>query len=242
MGNEVFIAGAGCLNSARAMELTANNLANVNTIGFKRDIPLFSSFFYPWEIRSSTSQGTSSPILDGAKTDFSQGMMKETGNPLDFALEGDGFFVVQTPSGVSYTRNGSFRLSSKGELQTKEGYQVQGERGPIKVTGKGIESDSKGSLFSDGKKIGTIRVVEFRDLSGLEKMGDSLYKPFLEGNPAQAAKSTTVHQGKLELSNVNVVMEMTGMIETMRAYESKLKAVQTLDEVSKKTVNEIARM
>jgi len=147
-----------------------------------------------------------------------------------------------TPSGVSYTRNGSFRLSSKRELQTQEGYQVLGAKGPIKVTGKRIESDSKGDLFSDGKKIGTIRVVKFRDLSGLEKMGDSLYKPVVEGNPTQAAKSTTVHQGKLELSNVNVVMEMTGMIENLRAYESKLKAIQTLDEISRKNVNDLGRL
>lgn len=227
MGSEIFIAGSGALNGAKAMELTANNLANVNTIGFKKDILSFSSFFYPWETRSSVPQGTNSPILYGAKTDFSQGMIKETGNSFDFALEGDGFFVVQTPSGIRYTRNGSFRPGSKGELLTQEGYQVQGENGPAKV---------------DGDKVGTLGVREFRDLSGLEKVGNSLYRPIGEGNPAQVAKRTTVHQGKLELSNVNVVMEMTGMIETMRAYESKLKAVQTLDEVSKKTVNEIGRM
>jgi flagellar basal-body rod protein FlgG len=242
MGSEIFIAGSGCLNRARELEVTANNMANGDTIGFKRDIPSFSSIFYPWVIPPSPSQGLSFPIIEGAKTDFSQGMMKETGNSFDFALEGDGFFVVSTPSGVRYTRNGSFRANAKKELETKEGYQVMGSNGPIKGVGARIEGDSKGNLLSDGKQIGKLRVVEFKELSMLIKTGDSLYKTAGDDVPALAAKKTTVHQEKLEMSNVNIIAEMTGMIETMREYESEMKAIQTLDELSRKTVNEIARV
>lgn len=242
MGSEIFIAGSGALNRAREFEVTANNLANADTIGFKRDIPSFSSIFYPWVTPPSPSQGLSIPVLGGAKTDFSQGMMKATGNSTDFALEGDGFFVIETPSGVSYTRNGSFRANAKKELETNEGYRVMGTNGPIKGAGARIESDLKGNLFSDGKKIGRLRVVEFKNLSNLVKTGGSLYKTAGDDIPALAAKKTTVHQGKLEMSNVNIIAEMTGMIETMREYESAMKAIQTLDEVSRKTVNEIARV
>jgi flagellar basal-body rod protein FlgG len=242
MGSEIFISASGCISMVNALNMIANNIANADTSGFKRDIPSFSSQLESsWRSSYSMKQLPMSKF-EGGNIDFTEGPIRITGNHLDFALQGKGFFVIKTPQGILYTRNGSFKLNSRRELVTSDGFNVMGQKGPIKVPAKGIECDLNGVLRSEGKEIERFQIVEFSAFSSLEKVGNSLFRskgePKLSSNPIR----TTVHQGKLEQSNVNIVKEITGIIETLRAFESHQKAILALDEVSQKTVNEVGRL
>ncbi|MCB0363613.1 MAG: flagellar hook-basal body protein, partial [Bdellovibrionales bacterium] len=185
----------------------------------------------------------------GSYTDFSQGNLKQTGNLLDLALEGDGFFEVLTPEGPRLTRNGSFTINSEGRLVTKEGHLVlaSGNQEPqqrfIQVEGKrNITVSYDGEVFSDGQKVGELSLLDVPDKDGLMKVGSSLYafKPNYDQN-IQRVTGIKIHQGFVEGSNVNLVEEMTDMIATSRAFESTQQAIKAFDQMDSKLVNEVPR-
>jgi flagellar basal-body rod protein FlgG len=166
-------------------------------------------------------------------------MIEQTGVPTDFAIEGDGFFVVNTPQGERYTRTGAWSVSPAGELVTQEGYKVQGENGAINILNASFTVDSNGNVTS---MAGTdkIRLVNFDDLSGLRKEGNNLYS----SNTAQIIPGTpgTIKQGCLEGSNVDLSKQMVDMIEISRSFEINQRMIRMQDEKLGKSVSEIGRL
>lgn len=180
--------------------------------------------------------------FDKIVTDFTQGNLMETGNSLDFALQGEGFFKVQSPNGVLYTRDGSFTISDSGELITTEGYHVLGEDGIINLNGREFTIDERGNVIQDGRIIDRLAVVNIGNKEYLRKQGYNLYR-ILEGVEAEEEPyQGQVLRGYLEGSNVNTIREMVEMITLQRNYETSQKLISAHDEMLGKAVNEIARV
>ena len=213
------------------MEMIINHLANVSTTGFKADVLFFDEM-----------------LQANMSIDFSQGGFIHTGNSLDLALNGDGFFKIQTLRGIRYTRNGTFTLNSDNMLVTQNGDLVLGDRGPISIQGGRIEINDAGEIWVEDETTGTMgmvgkpAIVDFAQKDQFTKEGESLF--IYNGSPADETvpEGTTVRPGELEMPNVNTVMEMTKMIETMRSYESCMKTLQALDETDSKAINELGKI
>jgi len=168
------------------------------------------------------------------------GKMKYTGNDLDLAIEGNGFFVVETPQGKKYTRNGNFRLNHQNQIVTQQGYPVLGERGPLQtINGREINISEDGQVYLGDLKGDSFLIVDFNDKDLLNKGGDNLYE--LGEAREEINKDFNLKQGYLEDSNVKIVQEMVKMIETNRLYELNQKMIQNSDNILSKAVNEIAR-
>lgn len=221
----IYYATWGCQAQGRRFDIIANNLANVNTTGFKKDVVRFDE-----------------ALQEAVATDLRQGDTKQTGNPLDLALEGDGFFEVKTQGGTRYTRSGNFSLNADGFLVTQGGDPVMGANGPIPINGNDVEIDTEGQVTVDGAVVDTLSVVTFAQPGGLRKEGFSSFANDLNQRPNKDPEEIVVKQGCLEESNVVVVEEMTRMIEALRSYESYQKVLQTFDETTHKSVNEVGRV
>lgn len=222
--NTVYGRVVGSLAQEHRLNIISNNLANVSTPGFKKDVALFEDF-----------------MITSTKPYMGQGHLRQTGGTFDLALRGPGFFQIQTPNGLRYTRDGSFAVNSQGNLVTSDGHLVQGET-VIPVDAQEVAISSNGNVTVDGETVGTIELIEFADVSVLEKEGNSFFKvrvPELTGEPAE---ETTVEQGYLEMSNVDVMPEMIGLIETTRTYEAIQKMILTYEEADGKAINEIGRL
>ncbi len=178
--------------------------------------------------------------MDEVNTDFNQGHLITTSNPLDLAIRGEGFFQVQTPEGIRYTRDGSFSLSSNGYLVTKEGYYVLGENGPLQLLQTGdITISQQGEVFVNDEYIDRLNIVTFADLNQLQKQGDNLYFTDAVPEPLQDAD---VVQGALEGSNISIVAEMVDLISAFRAYEANQKVIQTHDTTLDRAINDVGRI
>lgn len=179
--------------------------------------------------------------LEQTYTDFSQGTIQYTGNRLDLAIEGDGFFVVQTPNGLRYTRNGNFTLNDQGIIVTNQGYPLMGEDGPLQtIPGRGVTITGNGQLFFDGLQGGRILIVDFPEPELLNKIGENLYAS--EYEPETLADSFAIRQGYLENSNVNIVQEMVKMIQVNRHYELNQRVITTYDLTMDKAVNNVGNI
>jgi len=225
------------------LEKVTNNLANVNTAGFKGDRPSFESFLFraAGDKRDMGGYPSLSLVKIDDGIDMSQGAVKKTGNPLDVAIEGDGFFVIQTPRGKRYSRSGSFTMNSDGILTTSEGHPVMGEGGEIKVAGGKIVITNEGDVVVDGNRAGRLKAIAIGDERYLEKAGDNLFR-LAQGGDEIEAEDLRFIQGALEASNVNVVKEMTRLINISRAYEAYQKVIQTIDAITSKTINEVGKV
>ncbi len=208
----------------RQFDMVSNHLANADTAGFKADILTFDEAL---RVRQST--------------DFSQGSLKTTGNTLDLALEGDGFFKIQTPGGVRYTRSGNFTLDSEGQLVDMNGYAVMGDSGPITIEGSEIIISETGEILVDNETVDTLKVVTFGSKDRLEKEGHSLF--VYKGSPNEeiTAEKATVKQGALEEANLNTVAEMAKMIEIMRSYQGVQKMIQTIDDIDGQAISQVGK-
>ena len=251
------MAASGALAYEKRLQIISNNLANANTVGYKMDHGQFQSIDRADLPASSTLTG---PEMNtslaqsfwfefNSYTDFTHGSLKNTANDFDLALIGKGFFCVQKPDGVHYTRKGDFTLNTDGVLVTRNGWPVMGDGGEITVNNKEnphqykkFAVDEEGNVSVDGKEIGSLRIVEFAEPYGLRKMGDTLFKPAENSPPAQEAQDFKVSQGFVELSNVDVVKMMTEMIEVLRGYESYQKVIRTSDEASARAINEVGKI
>ena len=242
--------GSSGMNAQQArLDAIANNLANADTTGFKRDIAVSKSFpellmrrmnddgVYETPFGSADVAPIVGKIGLGVETnelytDFEQGSFKQTSTHTDVALSGEGFFAVQTPQGERYTRNGNFLVGKEGILETKEGYPVLGENGYIHVADDRFVVNQDGMVYSenDMELIDRLKVVRFDNERYFEKMGSSLYKDTNVTGPAYIAEGNErpqFLQGYIETSNVNVVNEMVSMIEVNRAYEANQKTIQS---------------
>lgn len=261
MSKGIFTAVSGAIAQAARLDTVANNLANVNTTGFKRDGQVFREYLtaynkepgaieaprVPASIESfyAVNGGDKSYVdIDGSYSDFSQGVVKSTGNKLDMALEGNGFFEVATPDGVRLTRAGNFSIDGDGRLITKQGYPVQKEGGgEFKFTSADIVVANNGEVFDAGQSLGKLSLVNIANKDALAKQGMNLFS-FRDGQDPQRTSSTEtkVNQGFLEGSNVNVIREMTEMIAATRTFESTQKAIQAYDQMNAKAVNEVPKL
>ena len=239
MPNGIYSAMTGALAQEEHMDIIANNLANGSTNGFKSVQATFKELLD--EEREGTKNLTQRHVmLDGTYTDFSQGPMRHTHNPMDVAIQGEGFFVVDTAEGPRYTRNGSFVLNDQRQLTTVSGELVQGTGGAIEVPeGAVININQSGAVTSGQLEIGKIRVVKFENPQGLNRVGHNLYAA--EGIDPQDVESPSVLTGALERSNVNMIREMTSLIKVSRFYESFNKAIQTYRTVDGSTARELGR-
>ena len=237
----LYEAASGLLSEARAHEIRANNLANINTVGFKKDTPFFRLLA---ESGSSSRYDPKSPsgvVVGGTATDFSQGPLRGTGNPLDLALKGEGFFAVQFGDKEGYTRAGNFKVGPEGELLDQNGLSVLAEQGELSIAaGAQVTIDSNGEVFTDGNSIGVLKVVTFDDKSVLKKMGSSLWVDGTENAEPKKATGAKVQQGFLESSNANVIEEMVSMIDEMRRFEAHQKTIRSvLDDTVGRTINSL---
>ena len=252
MQNAMFSGVFAALTSEHRMAVISNNLANVNTSGYKADKLAFKDTMQHYAhdfIREPLENLRSKPLFPEAQlrsrvrlavgeTDFSQGGMKYTGNSLDFAISGEGFFRILTPNGTFLSRNGSFCQNADGMLMTKQGWPVLGEGGPITVPEgtRNIHVNSEGTVFADGAEIGRLELVSVGDLTALEKVGGNLYR-LREGSTAAEIDprqtGSMINQGYLEAANVDAVTEMVNMIEVHRSFEAHQKIMQSSDAVDR---------
>ena len=220
----------------RRLQVAANNLANVDTSGFKKDVISFREV-----LMEKVPRGWRTFKEVTYETDFQQGPIEFTGNPLDLAIAGEGFFKVMTPEGVAYTRAGNFHLDDRRRLVTAEGYPVLADGAPI-VIDPGLAKgglitisperflvSSDGTVSLDGTEIGRLDVVTFDDLHQLEKWGENLFFA-REGASERPVENPDVRQGYLEQSNANPLEEMVNLINIQREFEASQKALKTHDE------------
>ena len=206
----------------RELDVVANNIANLNTTGFKADGSIFEEFLMPVARESGFAgkDGRLSFVQDRATwQDFSQGPVQQTGNPLDVAIDGEGFLAVQTPRGERYTRNGALQINAAGELVTSEGYKVLGDGGPIVLQpqDRDVSIGRDGSISVAAGSRGRLRLVNFAQPQQLKKDGTSTFVAPTGVRP-EASTTTHVIQGAIEKSNVRGVLEMTRMIDVTRTY------------------------
>lgn len=234
----------------RQMDVVANNVANVNTTGYKADRSLFEEFLNS-RAREDNFVGRDrrvSYVQDrGTFKDLSQGAFEQTKNPLDVAVDGRGFLVVQTPAGERYTRDGGLQINNQGQLVNASGYPVLGTSGPIvfQPTDKNINiaSDGNVTVVEGNARIdsvrGKLRLVSFADAQKLQKEGSNLYSADA-GTAAQPDIISRVRQGFIEKSNVNSVAEMSRMLEVTRAYTSISAMLQQQGDLRKTALDKLA--
>ena len=245
MSGAIQLVAAGGVFYERKLAVLANNLSNINTVGFKRD-QAFRLSGLKENPEGSLIPGKSQnpfPIMPfGTRADFSPGPLKHTGNALDLSLDGKGFFCIETPEGIQYTRKGNFTLNESGELVTQEGLLVLGEGGNIEINGKSVVVDAQGNVSADGNPVDTIKIVDFPQPYALEKAGNSLFALADPDIAENEAEEVEVRQGFVEFSNVDPIRVMTEMIEVLRGYESYKKIIQSIDDVSSKAINDVGRL
>lgn len=236
MINSQRVAALGAFRQQHRMEhVIANNLANAETAGFKKEVPAFSQILSQAGERFQFQGDTDLRIA------FLQGDIRKTGNDLDLAIEGPGFFKIQTPEGVRYTRGGNFTLNKDKVLVNSEGFPVLGEGGPITIYGQNVTIKMDGSVASGANEIGKIDLANFTDLGILKKEGKNLLNLNDEVRE-EKVPDPQILQGALETSNVNAVEEMIQLLDAHRSYEACLKAIQSDDSMDSKAVNELGRV
>lgn len=247
----LYTAATGMTVQRAKMDVLTNNIVNASTTGFKKDALLSSTFSEvlierindPYVVNTSEEVGPYSfgTHIDEVYTDFMQGSIESTDAQTDLAISGDGFFVVDTPGGVRYTRAGNFSVSQQGYLVTNDGYNVLGENGRINVGSGDFSVDSEGNVAVDGEVRDALSIVQFDEVAGLRKQGGSLYYAF-NGEVPTAAENSTVMQRYLESSNVDIATEMIDMITVYRTYEASQKILTMTDETLGLAVNDLGSL
>jgi flagellar basal-body rod protein FlgF len=241
MSGSIYKAAAGAIQQQIRLEAYANNLANVNTVAFKADQPVFrfDAPEIPTEMPAGGQRLSPYALPLEYVTNFEEGALRQTGGSMDVAIEGKGFFEVQTPDGPQYTRNGRLSINADGLLSTSEGQPIMGQGGEITIDGSRIEISQSGEISVDGNVVGVLKVVDFTDPSKLNKVGNSLFKdPNNAAGPVDA-EAYHIVQGALESSNVDAIRTMTEIIETLRVFETYQRVIRSADEATGKTVNEV---
>lgn len=240
MENALLIGMTRQMALRREMSVIANNLANINTNGYKTEQPLFEEYLMP-NASEQSPDDTISFVQDyGMHRNLAPGRIEVTENPLDIAISGEGYFKVDTPDGPQYTRNGSFELDAQGRLVTRDGNPVLSiagtgfnfgiEDGPITIAGDGTISTNLG-------EVGQLSLVRFENERALQKTGGTLLKT---DQPELPVEDPKVIQGAIESSNVQPILEMTHMISVMQAYQSANKIVEKSDELQRQAISKLA--
>ncbi len=245
MLRSLYIASTGMLVQRKKMDVVTNNIINIDTTGYKKDT-LISKSFKDLMIEGMSLSGSIGPQntgihVDDVVTSFEQGDLEQTERLTDVALQGEGFFVINTPRGPRYTRDGAFAVSPGGYLVNSSGNYVQGTNGNIFVGGDEFTIDAQGHVIVGDVAVNRLQIVTFGDLTGLVKEGSNMFAAGRAG-AAQPATDYTVMQGYLESSNVNMAEEMVTMVELNRAYQVNQRVLTMLDQSLGKTVNEVGKV
>jgi flagellar basal-body rod protein FlgF len=243
MDNALYVGLSRQMVLRRQLDIVANNIANADTAGFKVESLLQKT---DPAAPAYTLQGPR-PVKfvadNGVIRDFGQGAMRRTDAPFDLAIDGKGFFQVNSPSGPRYTRDGSFRLDDAGRLVSQGGYPVMDDGGgeiDLDPTLGQVNIGQDGTITQGATQVGKLSVVNFQTLATLEKTGDNLYRNTSNQQP-QPAENAKIHQGMLEGSNVQPVMEISKMIEISRAYEQMAKIMDANSDLSKSAVERMGK-
>ena len=224
----------------RRLSVVSNSIANTKTPGFKRQRITFHEYLLKQvDNTERTAKG------EVVRQDLSQGTFRETKNPFDFAIEGPGFFAIQTPRGIRYTRAGNFTLDAQYRLVTQEGYPVLSDGAPIVLrdtTGKGIWLSSDGRFYVDETDTAGIDVFTFENPQALKRLGGNMWEPTKGSGRPQLAQEARVRQGFIEASNVNTLEAMINLIDLYREYESIQKALKTVDDMDGKAATDVGRV
>jgi flagellar basal-body rod protein FlgF len=252
MTRGMYAAAMSMLVQSTKQDIVAANLANVSTPGYRRQVPSVAGYSrLLGDVLAATDPATASALSPAAalsprpwlevttNMDLRPAGARATGNPCDLAIEGDGFFVVETPQGLAYTRAGNFRLDADHRLVTVDGDPVLGEGGPIAINGDHWEVAPNGDVLVDGAQAARIRLVSITPETGLRRLGDNLVATAEVPPPAEHA---AIKQGYLESSNVSMIDEMATMITTLRAYEAAQRALTAQDETLGQLINEVSRV
>ena len=244
----------GMMAMSVKQDVIANNLANASTVGFRKEGLIISSFTDIMDREVSGMEQASSETMSGhqlqtsteihhrSATHMSQGALKETGSSFDLALsdDGGGMFTIKTNRGIEFTRAGKFRLNNEGYLVTPDGSQLLGHNGPIKATGNEFKVTDNGEVKVDGRTVDRILVSEFEDAGDMKRAGRTAFNA---GTPrVRAKKDFQIKQGYLEMSNVNALQEMVGLMQVMRNFEANQKALSSNDQRLQKAVSELGRV
>ena len=235
------MAASGLRSRMESLDLLANNVANASTGGYKADREFYSLYMSPEA--ADGGQAATMPVIEKPWIDLTQGMIQPTGNALDLALSGKGFFAVQSPNGALYTRNGSFHVATDGQLVTAEGYPVSTANGAVmrlQASGK-IQVAQDGTVSQDGQVVGQLQVVDFPGTAGLAKQGSNYFRS-ADPTPAAAGADTKVEQGKLEASNTGTAESAVRLMNVMRQFEMLQKAASTALDMSKEAVEQVAKV
>ena len=278
----LYTGASGMVAQMHRLDALSNNLANVDLNGYKRDVAVHKAFpelllrrmdddgviklgFASMDVAPVVGRLGTGVELNEVYTVFSQGSLKQTHNPFDLALEGEGFIAVNVGDEERYTRNGAFLLNREGFLVTKDGHQVLGENGPIRLKKNNFVIDQDGVIYQNSRftgeenrlvsleenewenveRVDRLRIVGFKRERYLNKVGSSFWRDTEESGAAQvltAEERPKLRQGFLEGSNVNPVTEMVRMIEVNRTYEANQKMIQTHDNLLGKLINEAVRV
>ncbi len=257
MQDAMYSAMFGALTQEHRMNIIANNLANVNTTGYKQDRYAFQDtmIHFAHERIMQPVNSLQDPELfprpvhlskvrlADERVDFTQGGMKQTDAPLDMAIMGDGFFKVRTDVGDFYTRNGNFQLTPEGALVNAHGFPVLAGGGQVEIPDNAnVRVDSAGVITANGEEVGQLDIVTLDDLSAMRKYGNNLFTMDEQSNAQEIpAQDAQVAQGYLEQPNVNVVESMVNMIETQRAFEAYQKVISNSNQADTTAIMKVGK-
>ncbi|MCC7495231.1 MAG: flagellar hook-basal body protein [Fimbriimonadaceae bacterium] len=242
MTRGMYAAAGGMLLGLARQEVLSNNLANVNTPAFRGDRVSFGSYQKVLLPGVTDENGQAAAIYQSATLnpttlDLRPGALHETGEPLDLGVTGEGWFVLQTPQGERYTRNGHFTRAADGTLISGDGFPVLGTAGPLSLPDSDVLIDEQGNLRSGGTQVGQLRLVSFGDPASVTK--DPL--GLLAGGTAQEGATGLIRQGRLESSNTDTMRVMVEMVATMRSYEMNQRVIQAQDATIQTTLDTARR-
>ncbi|MBW1670937.1 MAG: flagellar basal-body rod protein FlgF [Deltaproteobacteria bacterium] len=235
MANSISIIAHECIRQINRLDSVTNNIANVDTPGFKAE----ELYFLRGDSEGASGESKLRQIM---VTNYSPGVMQKTDNVLDLAIQGEGFFVIQTKNGLAYTRDGRFTLNKDKQLVTQDGSCVLGRSGEIVITEGNIQIGENGVINVDGDEVDTLKIVDFRNLSVLRKLGRGLYQDPDGSAEPSIRKNPEIQSGYLELSNVQAIREMVEMINIQRSVESYQKVMQTIQDQDQLSANRVGKL
>jgi len=233
----VYTIGANALlRQEKRFALIANNLSNAQTVGFKKEIPSFKEI-----MRQTLGGKIEKEVIEEFQISLRQGELQVTNNDLDLAIEGEGFFKVNTPQGVRYTRNGQFRLDRDQKLVQADGFPVMGRRGEIYIKGGKVRVEANGLIKVDNQEVDQLAIVTFPNWPAFQKEGHNLFRLSSPQEEKEAGKAV-IHQGFVEMANVNVIEEMIALIDAHRNFEAYTRLLQANDELDAKAANDLGKV
>jgi flagellar basal-body rod protein FlgG len=237
-------AASGLRSRMESLDMLANNLANAGTAGFKKDVEVYNLYMSEAARALDAEEDPVTahlPVIDRQWTDFSQGLLESTGNPLDLAIRGSGFLAVNTPQGTMYTRSGRMRVSAGGRLETLDGYTVRLRGGvqPKFDPGQPVEISNSGFVNQAGQVLGQLELVDFPDPSSMAKTSGPYFQTGQQATPALGAE---LLQGQIEGSNVNAAESAVRLVNVMRQFEMLTRSAHVGDDMNREAVEQVAKV